>query len=163
MDVFNLFLLAIDCNLSKCKEIISMSDIWLPVVHPGPLSHLPLPRHQHHHPLPHLVISANAATMMQIPTMLIPVTWFPQHKGKVIGMITSGYRFKSSSPCRHSSLTSLTLTTFLLFKMETPVLHMSWKKKFWKTFQHLFCILGVSTQPSSFWNYTQCGKTFSRQ
>merc|ERR1719445_2610469 len=36
------------------------------------------------------MISASAATM------LTPVTWFPQHKGKVIGMITSGYGFSST-------------------------------------------------------------------
>jgi len=28
--------------------------------------------------------------------MLIPVTWFPEHKGKVIGIITSGYGFSST-------------------------------------------------------------------
>jgi len=42
------------------------------------------------------MISASAATMITLPTMLIPVTWFPQHKGKVIGMITSGYGFSST-------------------------------------------------------------------
>jgi len=41
-------------------------------------------------------ISASAATMITLPTMLIPVTWFPQHKGKVIGIITSGFGFSST-------------------------------------------------------------------
>ena len=30
-----------------------------------------------------------------VPTLLIPVTWFPEHKRKVIGIITSGYGFSS--------------------------------------------------------------------
>jgi len=42
------------------------------------------------------ILSASAANMITLPTMLIPVTWFPQHKGKVIGMITSGYGFSST-------------------------------------------------------------------
>jgi len=41
-------------------------------------------------------ISASAATMITLPTMLIPVTWFPQHKGKVIGIVTSGFGFSST-------------------------------------------------------------------
>lgn len=42
------------------------------------------------------ILSASAANMITLPTMLIPVTWFPEHKGKVIGIITSGYGFSST-------------------------------------------------------------------
>ena len=42
------------------------------------------------------VLSASAANICVVPTLLIPVTWFPDHKGKVIGFITSGYGFSST-------------------------------------------------------------------
>ena len=44
----------------------------------------------------HGILGASAANMIMVPTLLIPVTWFPDHKGKVIGIITSGYGFSST-------------------------------------------------------------------
>ena len=41
------------------------------------------------------VLGGSGANMVMVPTLLIPVTWFPEHKGKVIGLITSGYGFSS--------------------------------------------------------------------
>ena len=41
------------------------------------------------------ILGGSGANMIMVPTLLIPVTWFPEHKGKVIGLITSGYGFSS--------------------------------------------------------------------
>jgi len=41
------------------------------------------------------ILSGCGANMIMTPTLLIPVTWFPDHKGKVLGIITSGYGFSS--------------------------------------------------------------------
>ena len=42
------------------------------------------------------VLSASAANICLVPTFIIPVTWFPDHKGKIIGFITSGYGFSTT-------------------------------------------------------------------
>ena len=41
------------------------------------------------------IIGASAANMIMVPTLLIPVSWFPNHKGKVIGVVASGFGFSS--------------------------------------------------------------------
>ena len=42
------------------------------------------------------ILGASAVNIIMVPTLLIPVTWFPNHKGKVIGFITSGFGFSST-------------------------------------------------------------------
>jgi len=41
------------------------------------------------------IIGGSAANMIMVPTLLIPVTWFPDHKGKVIGIVASGFGLSS--------------------------------------------------------------------
>ena len=42
------------------------------------------------------VVSASAANIIVLATIVIPVTWFPAHRGKVIGLVTSGYGLSST-------------------------------------------------------------------
>jgi len=42
------------------------------------------------------IIIASAANLITLCTMLIPVTWFPEHRGKVLGVVTSGYGLSST-------------------------------------------------------------------
>jgi len=42
------------------------------------------------------IIGASAVSIIMVASLLIPVTWFPNHKGKVIGFITSGFGFSST-------------------------------------------------------------------
>jgi len=41
------------------------------------------------------IIGASAGMMTMVPTTLIPLSWFPDHKGKVIGIVASGFGFSS--------------------------------------------------------------------
>ena len=42
------------------------------------------------------ILSASAFSIITVPSLLIPVTWFPEHKGKVIGLIASGTGFSTT-------------------------------------------------------------------
>jgi len=59
------------------------------------------------------VLSASSAIMLTVPLTLIPVTWFPSHKGKVIGIIVSGFGF--------SSFVMTPIQTFLVNPSNIPV------------------------------------------
>ena len=41
------------------------------------------------------ILSASSAIMLVVPLTLIPVTWFPDHRGQVIGIVASGFGFSS--------------------------------------------------------------------
>ena len=41
------------------------------------------------------ILGGSATNIIMVPTLLIPVTWFPEHKGKIIGIITSGFGLSS--------------------------------------------------------------------
>eukprot|EP00092_Neocalanus_flemingeri_P020675 GFUD01022405.1.p1 GENE.GFUD01022405.1~~GFUD01022405.1.p1 ORF type:complete len:473 (-),score=85.93 GFUD01022405.1:37-1455(-) len=42
------------------------------------------------------VLSAGAVNIIMVPTFLIPVTWFPNHRGKVIGIVNCGFGLSST-------------------------------------------------------------------
>ena len=37
------------------------------------------------------MVSSSALALVTLVTMTLPVTWFPDHRGKVIGFIASGF------------------------------------------------------------------------
>ena len=41
------------------------------------------------------VLGGCGANMIMVPTLVMPATWFPAHRGKVLGIVTSGYGFSS--------------------------------------------------------------------
>ena len=41
------------------------------------------------------ILSASSAIMLVVPLTIIPVTWFPNHRGRVIGIVASGFGFSS--------------------------------------------------------------------
>ena len=51
------------------------------------------------------VISSAAFAILLLVTMTLPVTWFPQHRGKVIGFIAGGFGL-SSTGCQVTFLIS---------------------------------------------------------
>ena len=42
------------------------------------------------------MVSSSALALVTIVTMTLPVTWFPDHRGKVIGFIASGFGLSST-------------------------------------------------------------------
>jgi len=42
------------------------------------------------------VMGAGAVNIIMLPSLLIPVTWFPEHKGLVLGIVTSGFGLSST-------------------------------------------------------------------
>ena len=52
------------------------------------------------------VISSAAFAILLLVTMTLPVTWFPQHRGKVIGFIAGGFGL-SSTGCHFASKKSI--------------------------------------------------------
>jgi len=42
------------------------------------------------------VLGAGAVNIIMLPSLLIPVTWFPEHKGLVLGIVTSGFGLSST-------------------------------------------------------------------
>ena len=52
------------------------------------------------------VISSAAFAILLLVNMTLPVTWFPQHRGKVIGFIAGGFGL-SSTGCHFASKKSI--------------------------------------------------------
>ena len=42
------------------------------------------------------MVSSSALALVTLVTMTLPVTWFPDHRGKVIGFIASGFGLSST-------------------------------------------------------------------
>ena len=42
------------------------------------------------------MVSSSALALVTLVTMTLPVTWFPEHRGKVIGFIASGFGLSST-------------------------------------------------------------------
>ena len=42
------------------------------------------------------MVSSSSLAIITLVTMTLPVTWFPDHRGKVIGFIASGFGLSST-------------------------------------------------------------------
>ena len=67
------------------------------------------------------MVSSSALALVTIVTMTLPVTWFPDHRGKVIGFIASGFGLSSiGNNETHYDLDLLVIVVFSVFS--PPVL-----------------------------------------
>ena len=68
------------------------------------------------------ILSGSATNIIMVPTLLIPVTWFPEHKGKILGIITSSFVLSSFL---------ITYTQFMRVLL-TQDLHILKQRRFWR-------------------------------
>ena len=43
------------------------------------------------------MVSSSSMALLSLVTMVLPVTWFPKHRGKVVGIVAGGFGLSSTS------------------------------------------------------------------
>ena len=65
------------------------------------------------------MVSSSSLALITLVTMTLPVTWFPDHRGKVIGFIASGFGLSSTG--NDKTLTNLFLMSLVFSVLPSPV------------------------------------------
>ena len=65
------------------------------------------------------MVSSSSLAIITLVTMTLPVTWFPDHRGKVIGFIASGFGLSSTG--NHKTLSNEFVISSVFSVLPAPV------------------------------------------